>query len=216
LSLIITLARHLECREMTRVRSSERLRLGALLALGAVVLHQLRYLVADGHGAAAALSHDGHGHLGLALPILLSIVLAIVASMLLVAAIARHPATSRDEGNTGRRALACALLLVAAFCGQELAEGALLSNHPQGVDALVRHGGLVVLPLAGLLGLLISLLVGVLGVAERRVAGALARPLRLPAQPPDHYSGPDVGRPVAFGLVFGSAQRAPPSLAARS
>jgi hypothetical protein len=200
-------------REMPHFRTSERLRLGTLLALGAVVLHQFRYVAADGHGAGAALAHHGHGHLSLALPILVSIALAIVAAMLLGVALGRLPASTNRGSRAGGRAPFCALLLMAGFGGQELVEGALLSAHPHGLDALVGHGGVAVVPLAALLGLVISLLVGVLGTAERRIAGTLARPRLRPADLSDGHSERDVERLAGFGcLVFGSAQRAPPSL----
>ena len=69
------------------------------------------------------------------------------------------------------------------------------------------------LPLAVVLGCLVSLLVEALGTAEERVAGSLT-PRRLVGVSSPHrlYLEPDVEVLAGLGLVFGFARRPPPSL----
>ena len=200
---------------MLNGRFSARARLATLLALGAVVLHQLRYLVADGQTASAALAHDGHQPVALALPVLLSLALVVTLLGLLLAARGRPlPATICRCSGRARPALAYALVLLAIFAGQELVEGALLSGHPAGIDALAGHGGLSVVPLAGMLGTVISLLARALGAAEQSIIEALERWRFAPADPPCSCAAPDPERGVGLTLALGFAQRAPPSFAA--
>jgi hypothetical protein len=198
---------------MLHDRLTGRARVATLLSLGSVVLHQLRYVVAHPHHPGAALAHDGHDRVSLALPIMLSLALVVVVSGLLFAAISRRASATASPNGSGlvRRALAYALVLMLAFAGQELVEGALLSGHPEGIDALLGNGGFVVVPLAGLLGALISLLAGALGAAERRIVGALVRPWVMPADPPKVCAAPDVERLSGRGFALGFAPRAPPS-----
>jgi hypothetical protein len=188
-----------------------RLRTAALMSAGAVALHQLRYLVANGGHAGEALARDGHGGLNAALPVLGGVTLALVLLTLAWVAVSRAaPSTSsRDRGRTALYAL----VLLVAFGTQELIEGAFVSGHPAGLTALAHDGGIVVLPLALLLGKLISLLTGALVAADRAAACTFA-PRRARSSPSlerlSHTASPVA---VPIGLVRGFAQRAPPLLA---
>jgi hypothetical protein len=196
---------------MRRARRIGWLRLTAFLAFGSLVLHQARYVAGHGGQAGQALARDGHHHMSLALLTTLSIGMAISIIALLVAGFTRP----RNTGTAGPRigALACALVLLAAFCMQELAEGALSKSHPDGFAAVFGHGGVIVFPLALVLGFLVSLLVRGLGLAEYHLAGSLASRRLTPVSAPHQgYLDPEVKRLAGLGLVFGFACRPPPSL----
>jgi hypothetical protein len=198
---------------MTRARSTELLRVTAFVALGSLVLHQARYLAGHGSGAGEALAHDGHAHMGLALLVTLSLGMLLSIISLTLAALARPRNATAGTSRPGIGPVGCALAVLAAFCAQELAEGALIGDHPAGIQAILGHGGVIVFPLAALLGVAISLLIEGLGVAELRVAGCLtSRRLRDLTSPGRTYPEPDVDPLAVCALVFGFACRPPPLL----
>jgi hypothetical protein len=201
---------------MSKVRRRvAELRLAVLLALAALALHQLRYIAGHGDRVDEALAGHGHAYLDLLLPVLVSLATALVAYLLLAAALARPIGTTPGRPGLGR-SVVYALALIAAFCLQELVEGALFAGHPSGLDALLADRGWVVLPLAAVLGCLVSLVLETLAAIERRVAGALAPPrLRALATPISRYRGPDVRRLAGLALEFGFARRPPPLPAPR-
>jgi hypothetical protein len=200
---------------MRLTRTTGFLRLIVFVAPAALVLHQARYAVGHGDGAAEALARDGHVHMGMALPVTLTVAVALAVVTLLLAAFAR-PRQTKAGRDPRERAIRCALLVLCAFCAQELIEGAVSASHPGGLEALLGHGGAAVLPLAVVFGCLVSLAVDALGAAEMHIAGSLA-PRRLAALSPPHhtYPEPDVEQLAALGLVFGFARRPPPSPATR-
>jgi hypothetical protein len=183
------------------------------VALCAVLLHQARYLVGHGGEASDALARDGHAHMGVALPVTVVVALLITMITLVVAAFAR-PRRSRTPARDPRVwALECAFVLFSVFCTQELLEGALSASHPGGFEALFGHGGAAALPLAVVLGCLVSLTADVLGAAEQHVAGTLAPNRLIPSSAPRSSYRPDVEQLAELGLVFGFARRPPPSIA---
>jgi hypothetical protein len=188
----------------------EGLRIPALLALAALALHEFRYLAGHGEHAGKALAEQDHSYLGFLLPVVVSLCVALVVCLLLAAAFARP--VGQDTGQAPlRRPFAYGLVLIAAFCAQEVVEGALSAAHPNGLDAVLGDRGWVVLPLAMLLGLLVSFAAEGLQVLEHRVAGALApSQLVAPPVPCFAYRGRDVTPPARLALAFGFARRPPP------
>jgi hypothetical protein len=190
-------------------------RLGALLGIAALALHQLRYLVAQGTVADEAVAARGHGYLELFAPVAASLCVAIVAGQLLVAASRRTPAPAPGPRVLRPTSLA-ALALVVIFSIQELVEGALSSGHPAGIDALLSDRGWVVLPIALALGAGVTMMCSEIGRLEQQVAGTLASS-RLPdrRQPELLYEQPSVAALASLGLVFGFSRRPPPSIPVR-
>jgi hypothetical protein len=189
---------------MARWRSA--LRTGALLALGAFAVHQLRYLASYGDGAGAALGAQGHGYLETVLPFLVAIAVAVTLGTCALAVFARR----RDLGR-GRAGWAfCTAALLATFFVQESAEGLLSEGHPGGIAALTAHGGWIVFPIAALVGSVVGRLIRGLTSFELTLAAAL-----LPRRS-RHFSdrplAPDVPAPVIrrSPLAFGLARRPPP------
>ncbi len=197
---------------MRGVRAFPVARGAALLVLGALAVHQLRYLLAFGPATGEALHREGHGYLAQALPVLVGLAVAVVAATVVARALARSGRSARMPFISGR-ALWYAGALLTVFAVQELVEGSLAPGHPAGLDALVANGGWVAAPLALALGLAVA-------IAERLLArtdAAIASSLEQRAQPPapcepqalnsSFTSVPRMAAPLAFGL----ARRPPPA-----
>jgi hypothetical protein len=183
------------------------LRATALLAVAALALHELRYLIGYGGEAHEALASQGHSYL----PVVsaLSGILLVVALAQLAARTLRRTGESHGPSARVAWALASAALLL-IFVGQESLEGLLSWGHPAGVAAVTAHGGLVAVPLALALGGLVAL--GLRGAA--RIVAAAARRVRPPLpRPRVHRRRPrrDPVRPLAGVLALNLAGRAPPS-----
>lgn len=153
------------------------LRTSALLATGAVTVHQLRYLlVAGGSPEPSA----GHEYLPLA---------GLVAALLLAAALAQIASLLSRARRTGRRPpagagflptwLLASASLIAIFVVQELLEGALAEGRVSGLAAVLGGGGWVALPLALAVGALVALaLAGARAAVLVAARGAAIRPAR--------------------------------------
>lgn len=185
----------------------------ALLALGGLAVHQLRYLIAFGSEDAAVLHREGHSYLAEAVPVLLALAIAAIAARLVVAATDRRsvPGASRSTIST---ALRYALALICVFSAQELAEGVLAEGHPAGAAALVGGGAWVALPLSFALGLVAALAERALDRAEAVIAIVLAGPaLRRKDSPELARARLPLRRvPRPQGLAFGFARRPPPAI----
>jgi|1186.fasta_scaffold59898_2 hypothetical protein len=186
------------------MRTAHRVRLAAILALGAFTLHQLRYLIASVAPSAA----EGHRYMGDLLPPLSVLVLAAILATLLRGTEGASPA----RAPLARRVAVFAGALLAIYVSQELLEGLMAAGHSANLVGLLAHGGWVALPLALAIGALAALLAHLLEGVERVIAVIHAeRPLRSRA--------PAIrGRALAgFGisllsapLAFGLARRPPP------
>jgi hypothetical protein len=189
----------------------------ALLVLGALAVHQLRYLIAFGADSGEALHSQGHSYLAQALPVLVALAVALAASTVVAGALARESRHRGHAPGVARRALAYAAALLVVFAVQELVEGALSEGHPAGITALVAAGGWIALPLALAFGLAAVAVELLLLRAEGAVATALGRrpPRRRRAGGPSSLHGRAAGPPLAATpLAFGLARR-PPPLASR-
>jgi hypothetical protein len=199
-------------------RTSRTARAASLLSLAALVVHELRYLLAYGDRAEEALASQGHAYLSDLGGALVTLTLATLLATLLAGALA--PAARRPDQPAGRAfrrtAVLYALALVAIFCAQELTEGAVAAGHPAGLAAVLAHGGWMALPLAWAAGALCSLACLALQGVERTLARGAPRrraPRRPPASAEPHIAPARV--PLAsLNLAFGFARRPPPLLPA--
>jgi hypothetical protein len=193
------------------MRTAHRLRLAAILALGAFALHQLRYLIAFGDSSSAELARQGHGYMADALPVMavfgLSALLATMMRARSGAGLVRAP--------LHRRTSIFSLALLSIYAIQESLEGMLAAGHPGGVAAVLAAGGWVAIPLAIALGRLAALMAKGLEGFESAIASRRA-PRRLRRAPLVQ------GRPLAARaarlprtpLAFGFARRPPPPVPA--
>jgi hypothetical protein len=187
-------------------------RSAALVALGALAVHQLRYLLAYGGAAHAELARQGHGYLTQVLPLVIGAAVAILAAGLVRAALGRGGGPAVATGPA--RIALFAAAIASAFAAQESVEGLLFAGHASGFAAVFAAGGWLALPLSLLFGAVAALLDGGFARLEAlvgRVGPTVARP-RAPRR-----SGRAVAaaalRLIFSPLAFGLARRPPPRAA---
>jgi hypothetical protein len=180
-----------------------------LFPAAAFAVHQLRYQLAYGHRAGAALSASGHGYLTSLAP-WIAVLLALAAGSFLarVARAAAGRAGSRPERAFGTLWALSSVGLLAVYSIQETLEGIFVSGHPGGFEGVFGHGGWWAVPLAVLAGLLVALLLKLAAAAVETVAQTVPLPRFAPVS---------LSRPVAAALprrsalAGNSSGRAPPA-----
>lgn len=144
---------------------SARLRLTALLGVGAFGLHQLRYLLAHGEESGAALAREGHAYLGMLVPLVAILLGAAALDFGIGLLRARHEGPSAKA-----RWIAISTALLCIYVCQESFEGVLVAQHESGLAAVVGSGGWMALPLGVAIGGIVALLLrgAQLAIAARR------------------------------------------------
>jgi hypothetical protein len=182
-------------------------RTAALVALGALVVHQLRYLGTYGADAGAQLTAQGHGYLGDVTPLVIAVSLAAVAACLVRAALGEP--SQRRRGPTAATAV-FAVAIFGTFAAQEALEGMLFAGHLHGVAAVFGQGGWLAVPLALALAAICVLVETVLGRLESALA-VLVSPRSERRRPAVTAAAP---RAVLLRrispLALGTARRPPP------
>ena len=206
---------HLGCwgpREASRCHTPEQMRAGpttfraaVLIVVAALVLHELRYLIGYGELSGEAIGSPGHAYL----PVAAAGAAGLLALALgqLVAAVSRAVRTGAGERGPGPLApvwAASTAALLLTYGGQELVEGVLATGHPAGLGSLAGNGGLVVLPLALVLGAAVALLLRGASAAVRAAAHGAVPPesraprgVRLPRPPRIAPPAPVLARHLA-------------------
>jgi hypothetical protein len=192
------------------------MRAGALIAVGALGVHDLRYLLAYHGHAGQELALQGHAYLRFVTPLLAGLLVlaaAAFASRLMRAYAAGEGDAALRMPSTRRVWLFASALLVAVYSSQEWLEGLLAEGHPGGIGAPFSHGGWVAVPLALAIGLLIAL--ALRGAATAiAVAAARGRTRMAVLARPDLRSriGSSVWIPARSApLARALAPRAPPA-----
>jgi hypothetical protein len=134
------------------------LRLAALIAVAALALHELRYLVGFGGHSGEELAVRGHDYLPVAGAVAAVLVSLATAQLLVAVGRARRSRVGERTPDLMRAWLGFTGALLATYAAQELLEIALVHGRGAGLDALMAEGGWSALPLAGLLGAAASLL----------------------------------------------------------
>jgi hypothetical protein len=185
------------------MRTAHRVRLAAILALGAFALHQLRYLI--GGGAAAA---ESHRYMTDLLPALSVLALAALLATLIRGTEGAAP----SRASLARRVTVFACALLTIYVGQELLESLIATHQAAEAVAVLGGGSWIALPLALAIGTLAALLVRALEGVERVIAvvhaGRVSR-TRAPAVRGRALAAHRLSllfEPLAFGL----ARRPPP------
>ncbi len=185
----------------------------ALLTLGALALHQARYLLAYGDAYGAAPDHR-HSYLEQLAPLLVAAVVATIIVSILAPAVRRRSPAAPGSGCATERAAAYALALLGVYFVQELSEGVASGAHAAGIESVLGAAGWLVLPLAMGLGAVAALLGSFLDRVEVRVAGCAPSVRR---RAPRRLAGPVlvwVRSLASLLLAFGISRRPPPLLAA--
>jgi hypothetical protein len=185
------------------LRVAHNVRLAAILAVGAFVLHQLRYLVTGGSSPAEL---AGHGYM----TELIAPIAALVLAALLATLIRGTEGASPARASLGRRTAVFAGTLLAIHLGQESLEAALAAGHLVGAASALT-GALVAVPLAIAIGGLSAVIARALEAIERVIAVVHAAPRR--SRPPAVRGRALAARGLRLPstpLAFGLARRPPP------
>jgi hypothetical protein len=182
-----------------------------LFPAAAFAVHQLRYELAYGSRAGAALSAQGHGYLTSLGPFVAVLVALALGSFLTRLA---RAGGERLDGRP-RRAFAelwlvASACLLATYSLQECLEGIFAAGHPGGFTGVFGHGGWW--------AILLSVAAGLVVAALLRVAAAVAEILSRVAPPVSSATLRLVVRLVSVSLLRrapladASAGRAPPGV----
>ena len=184
----------------------------ALLGAGSVIVHELRYVLAYGDGAGAALAEQGHSYL----PFLQALVVLLVGVVLIrfglsLARAFRGVAPEERVPSFKRIWLGASAALLAMYTLQEGFEGAFAPGHPSGLLGVYGHGGWTAI----LLSLAVGALIGALLFVARRtiefVAARAAAPRHRTAQARLSWAVPVTPPgPRRDVLAWNLAGRAPP------
>jgi hypothetical protein len=189
------------------MRVAHNVRLAAILAVAAFVLHQLRYLITGGSSPAEL---AGHGYMTeLMAPIAVLVLAAVLATL-----IRGTEGASPTRASLGRRTAIFAGALLAIYLGQESLEAVIAASHFAGAAATLT-GSLVAVPLALAIGGLSAVIAQALEAIERVIAvvHALPRRSRPPAVRGRALAARGLRLPSA-PLAFGLARRPPPPVPA--
>ena len=188
-------------------------RSAALVVLGALAVHQLRYLLAFGGDAHRMQLAEGHAYLEALLPLVVGAAVAVAAA----AVVGRVVAAPADAPMRVRRAASHAVAIFAVFASQELVEGVVGAGHPGGLAGIFGAGGWLALPLSAAFGVLSAAIARLLDRVEDafRPASRAVRSQRR--QSPSRWIAFQLRRvPLAArALAFGLARRPPPPAPAR-
>jgi hypothetical protein len=187
------------------------LRTAAILPAGAYAVHQARYGLGFGSGAAEALHHHGHGYLAAVAPLITLLLGAFIGQLLWAAT---RPARGGGPTVRFRRAwLLASVCLIGVYVAQEELEGLLTPGHPTGLAGVFGAGGWTAVPVALLIGALVALTLrsahAVDCAAPPRISWTAQPRLRAPASVAV-VIGPAL-RPIVSPLARRSAGRAPPA-----
>ncbi len=149
----------------------------ALAPAAAILVHQLRYLLAYGGGADQALSEQGHSYLSSLTPWVVFLCAAALGAFLGRLARAWRLGEAEDHPTASPLVVwvVAAAGLVALYTGQELLEGLLASGHPPGLIGVFGDGGWWAIPAALFVGGLLTLALRGARVAIRFVATLRAK-----------------------------------------
>ena len=171
----------------------------ALMPAAAFAVHQLRYWLAYGNGAAVQLQRQGHSYLHSVVPWVIVLVALAAGAFLLSLGRAfggRH-SLPRYTLSFTMLWLACSVCLVAVYATQEFLEGLFLVGHPAGFLGVFGYGGWWSIPAALAVGLVLAAAFHGARLALHAVAERGVRRVRRAGRPP--------ALAWTAGLMFGPA-----------
>ena len=130
----------------------------ALVPAAALGVHQLRFLLAFGGGAGAALARQGHAYLTSLVPWIVALVGLAAGGFLWALGRALRGQTSARRFTVSLFALwvICTGCLVAIYATQEVLEGLFATGHPVGLSGVFGYGGWWAILAAACLGLVLA------------------------------------------------------------
>jgi len=183
--------------------------MAALVGVGSLAVHQLRFLLWYGHHSDRALSAQRHAYLTVVGPVVVTA--GVLAFARFLDRLARGARTSAP--GLRRLWLVMSAVLAGMFCVQESLEGLLSDGHPGGLAGIAGHGGWLAAPLSALVGLALAVALRAGAHAAELLPHARSPRPPLPAAPlslqPVILSPPRRGPWLAI-----VAARAPPAASA--
>ncbi|HUE26030.1 MAG TPA: hypothetical protein VMP89_04600 [Solirubrobacteraceae bacterium] len=164
-----------------------RLATAALVPAAAFGVHELRYWLAFGSGAGAALQAQGHSYLHSLVPwiVLLAALVAGAFLQSLGKALGGECSLPRYTVSLGAMWLITSACLLAIYVSQEFLEGLFAAGHPAGVAGIFGYGGWWAIPASLAVGLVLACALHGARWVLREVARLCARqlPRRAPRAP---------------------------------
>ncbi len=193
-------------------RAWPKFRAVALLTFGAIIVHELRYVVAYGENARAALAEQGHSYLPF-VQSLAVVLLAVALARFCISLVRARSGVLAEERPPAfaRLWLASSASLAAVYTLQEGFEGQFAPGHPGGLIGVFGHGGWTALIFSLLIGAAIAALTRLAHHAlELVAAGAAPSSPGRAAPPPAPRAWTPRARRVDV-LAWHLAGRAPPA-----
>src|SRR5690348_6135989 len=190
----------------------------ALMPAAALLVHQLRFMLAYSGHAQLVLVRQGHAYLHSLAPWIVALVAAAVGGFVwsLGRAMAGQRSLSRYALSFAGLWLVCSGCLVGIYVVQELLEGLLAHGHALWLAGVFGYGGWWAIPAAVCVGLVLAAAFHGAGwvldeVARRHAPAPAQRPAIVPAPRPRH-----AGLPRLSPLAGGGSGRGPPAALARA
>ena len=184
----------------------------ALVPAAAVAGHQLRYLLAFGGHAGAALAREGHSYLHTVVPWIVALIGVAVGGFLwsLGRALAGQSSARRYALSVMSLWAVCAACLLAIYVTQEFLEGLLAAGHPHGLAAVFGEGGWWALPAAVCVALVLATVLHGARWAVRAVVLRRTPPRPRPGRLRERRRPYAVALPQLSPLAEGWSGRGPP------
>jgi len=185
----------------------------ALVPAAALLVHQLRFVLAYGGGAGAQLSRQGHSYLHSVVPWIVLLIGVAVGGFLWALGRAMHGQRSVPRYTLSLAVLwvVCSVLLVAIYVAQEFLEGLFVAGHPAGLVGIFGYGGWWSIPAAVCVGLVLAaVLHGARWVLDEVAQRRITAPVDSAPHPARQPSPRDACLPRLSPLAGGWSGRGPP------
>jgi hypothetical protein len=186
---------------------------GAVLPAAALLVHQLRFMLAFGGQADVALARQGHSYLHSWAPWIVLLIAVAVGGFLwaLGRAVAGQRSASRYTLSLLALWLVCAACLVVIYVAQEFLEGLLATSHPAGLAGIFGYGGWWSIPAALAVGLVLAAIFhGARWVLDEVAHRSLRRLAERAPRPTKPRRPRDTWLPRLSPLAEGWSGRGPP------